>query len=216
MIRLYKKFFMMHLKSQMQYKISFFLMAFGNIFIATTGVMGIFFMFNRFNEVDGFTFQEVLLCSAVMLMGFSLAETFGRAFDRFPRMMANGQFDRALVRPWPIIFLVLVMEIQFVRLARLITAIVIFAYAIPASGVIWTWDRIVTLMLMIVCGSILFFGLFLIYAAITFFTVQGLEAMNILTDGGREHGQYPFSTSTLVIISIVQQDIGITCYFKVA
>ena len=192
-IKLYKKFFAMHLKSQMQYKISFFLLMCGNIFIAATGIIGIMFIFNRINEVEGFTFQEVLLCSAVMLMSFSLAETFARGFDTFPRMMGNGEFDRALVRPRPIIFLVLSMQIDFSRLARVATALAVFTYAIPASGVIWTWDRILTLMLMVVCGSILFFGLFLVYAAFTFFTVEGLEVMNILTDGGREHGLYPFS-----------------------
>ena len=41
-------------------------------------------MFIRFNEVEGFSFPEVLLCSATTLMAFSLAECFGRGFDRFP------------------------------------------------------------------------------------------------------------------------------------
>jgi ABC-2 type transport system permease protein len=38
-----------------------------------------------------------------------------------------------------------------------------------------------------------FFGLFLVYAAFSFFTVEGLEFMNIFTDGGREFGRYPYS-----------------------
>ncbi len=39
----------------------------------------------------------------------------------------------------------------------------------------------------------MFSGLFLIYAAICFFTLEGLEFMNILTDGAREYGKYPIS-----------------------
>jgi ABC-2 type transport system permease protein len=46
---------------------------------------------------------------------------------------------------------------------------------------------------MIICGAFLFFGLYIVYAAFSFFTIEGLEFMNILTDGGREHGRYPFS-----------------------
>lgn len=190
---LYGKFFTMHLKSQMQYKASFFLILVGNFFTSFTTLLGIFFMFTRFNQVEGFTFEEVLLCSAVMLAAFSLAECFGRGFDLFPQMLGNGEFDRALVRPQPIIFMVLSMKMDFSRLARVTQATIVFAYAIPHSGVLWTWDKILTLVLMVVCGSILFFGLFLIYAAFTFFTLEGLEFMNIFTDGGREHGQYPFS-----------------------
>ena len=45
---------------------------------------------------------------------------------------------------------------------------------------------------MIAGGTALFSGLFLIYAAICFFTLEGLEFMNVFTDGAREHGKYPF------------------------
>ena len=192
-MRLYAKFFLMHLKSQMQYKTSFFLTLIGNFFVSFSVLLGLVFMFDRFHEVGGFTFDEVLLCFAVMLSAFSLAECFARGFDHFPLMMSNGEFDRALVRPQPIIFMVLSMKIDFSRLSRVLQAVVVFVYAIPSSGVDWTADKILTLILMIVCGTVMFFALFLVYAAFTFFTIEGLEFMNIFTDGGREFGRYPFA-----------------------
>ncbi len=66
-------------------------------------------------------------------------------------------------------------------------------YTIPNSGVIWTWDKVLTLVLMILCGAAVFFGLYIVYAFFAFFTIEGLEFMNILTHGGREFGRYPFS-----------------------
>ena len=51
--------------------------------------------------------------------------------------------------------------------------------------------RILTLALMLAGGVMLFCGLFLVYAALCFFTLEGLEFMNVLTDGGREYGKYP-------------------------
>jgi len=192
-MRLYIKFFAMHLKSQMQYKLSFFLTALGQFFASFTVLLGVYFMFSRFHEVDGFQFEHVLLCFAAVLMAFSIAEMFGRGFDLFPQMFGNGEFDRALVRPRSVIFQVLAAKMDFTRLGRLFQAILVFCYAIPNSGVIWTWDKILTLLLMVVCGSLIFFALFIIYAGFTFFTVEGLEFMNIFTDGGREFGRYPFS-----------------------
>jgi len=88
---------------------------------------------------------------------------------------------------------VLAAKMDFTRLGRLIQAIVVLIYAVPNSGVVWAWDKILTLCLMIICGSLIFFGLFLVYAAFSFFTVEGLEFMNVFTDGGREFGRYPFS-----------------------
>lgn len=190
---LYLKYFSLHLKSQMQYKVSFFLTAFGQFLTSFTAFLGIWFMFARFHEVEGFRFQQVLLCFAAVLLAFSTAECFGRGFDQFPQMISNGEFDRALVRPRSLIFQVLAGKMDFTRLGRLLQSLLIFCYAIPASGIVWTPAKLLTLFLMISCGAVLFFLLFVVYAAISFFTIEGLEFMNIFTDGAREFGRYPFS-----------------------
>jgi len=192
-MNLYLKYFSIHLKSQMQYKGSFFMTFFGQFILSFTGFIGVYFMFNRFNEVDGFTFPQVLICFGAVLMAWSLSEMIGRGFDKFPKILGNGQFDRMLVRPRSIIFQAIAFEIDFTRLGRMVQAIIVLAYAIPNCGVTWTPDKIFTLVMMISCGSMVFFALFIIFAAFSFFTTEGLEFMNILTHGGQEFGRYPFS-----------------------
>lgn len=192
-MKLYFKYFSIHLKSQMQYKVTFFLNIFGRIIMSFATVLGVLFMFTRFNEVEGFTLSQTLLCTSVVTMAFSLAEVFARGFDIFPRLLGNGEFDRALVRPRGIIFQVLGSHIEFIRLGLLVQAVAVLCYAIPNSGVTWTWDKILTLFLMISCGAVVFFSLYIVYASFAFFTTEGLEFMNILTDGGREFGRYPFA-----------------------
>ena len=190
---LYAKYVSIQFKSQMQYKTSFFLTIFGQFLVSFTVLLGLYFMMNRFHSVDNFTLQEVLLCFATVLMAFSLAECFARGFDQFPQMISNYELDRVLVRPCGVIFQVLASKTEFTRLGRLTQAVLVFCYAIPTSGIEWTWDKILTLVLMIVCGMIVFFSLFLIYAAVAIFTIEGIEFMNVLTDGGREFGTYPYS-----------------------
>jgi len=192
-MRLYLKYFSIHLKSQMQYKTSFFLTAMGQFLVSFSAFLEIYFMFERFHKIDGFSYTEVLLCFAAVLMSFSIAECFARGLDSFPSMIGNGEFDRVMVRPRNEILQVLGSKIEFSRLGRFIQAVIVFVYAIPASGVTWTWDKILTLALMIVMGVLVFFGLFLIYASLCFFTTEGLEFMNIFTDGMREFGKYPLS-----------------------
>jgi len=192
-MKLYLKYFAINLKSQMQYKATFLLNLFGRIVIAFATVAGVWFMFLRFNEVEGFTLSQVLLCTAVTTMSFAMSETFARGFDIFPRLLGNGQFDRFLVRPRNIIFQVLASQMEFARLGILIQAIFVFAYALPRSGIAWTWDKILTLILMVSCGALVFFALYVVYAAFAFFTTEGLEFMNILTHGGREFGRYPYA-----------------------
>lgn len=75
----------------------------------------------------------------------------------------------------------------------LIQAVLVLCYDIPFSGIIWTWDKILTLFLMIISGSAVFLGLFLIKAACSFITIENLNFMNVFTYGARRFGRYPFS-----------------------
>lgn len=177
----------------MQYKTSFFLMVLGQFLASFSAVAVIYFMMSRFHRVDGYTFNEILLCFAVTSMSFSLSECFARGFDQFPQMLGDGTFDRIMVRPRSVMLQVLGSKVELSRIGRLVQSTIVFAYAIPRSGIVWTWEKSLTLILMMGCGMLIFSGLFIIYAALCFFTTQGLEFMNVLTDGGREFGSYPFS-----------------------
>ena len=61
------------------------------------------------------------------------------------------------------------------------------------AGVQWSAMKILSLILMVSGCAAVFACLFMVYAAFCFFTLEGLEFMNIFTDGGRELGQYPIS-----------------------
>jgi len=192
-MKLYFHYLSMQLKSQMQYKVSFFMTVLGQFLVAFTTFLSVYFMFSRFHSVNGFTFSEVLLCFAVVLMAFSTAECFVRGFDVFPRLIRSGDLDRILVRPRGVVFQVLTSNVEFSRLGRFLQSVLMMAYAIPNCGVVWTADKILTLVLMLIGGMGVFSALFVLYAGFSFFTIEGLEFMNIFTDGSREFGKYPLA-----------------------
>ncbi|MDF2541459.1 MAG: hypothetical protein K0S47_1177 [Herbinix sp.] len=192
-MKLYVHYFVIHIKSIIQYKTSFFFTTLGQFLVSFNVFLGIYFMFDRFQAVKGYRYSEVLICFSIVLMGFTLAETFVRGFDVFAQMISNGEFDRLLLRPRNTIFLILASKIELTRLGRLVQAIVILSYAMITADIVWSWDKIITLILMILGGSVIFSCLFVLYASICFFTLEGLEFMNILTDGGREFGKYPIN-----------------------
>lgn len=175
----------------MQYKVSFLLTTIGQFLVSFNVFLGVWFMFDRFHEVKGYTYSECLICFSVVLMSFSIAECFFRGFDVFSAIIGKGEFDRILVRPRGLIFQVLGQRIEFTRIGRLLQAVVMLAYSMRKSGIIWDGFRVTTLVLMIVGGTVVFAGIFLLYASICFFTLEGLEFLNVLTDGAREYGKYP-------------------------
>lgn len=190
-MRLYGKYFMIHLKSAMQYKASFLMTAIGQFLVTFKVFLGVYFMMGRFGTIRGYSYSEVLLCFAAMLLEFTLAEMFARGFDSFSSIISNGEFDRIMVRPRNEIFQILGARIELTRISRMLMAVVMFVYAIKTCSIEWSASKVITVFFMIIGGVLLFSGLFLIYASICFFTIEGLEFMNIFTDGAMEYGKYP-------------------------
>jgi len=190
-VKLYMHYVSANVRSAMQYKASLLLMIMGQLLVSFSTFFGIHFMFMRFSSVKGYTYPEVLLCFAIVLMQFSLAEMFARGFDTFAGIVRRGEFDRVLVRPRSTILQVLGAKFEVSRIGRMAQAVIIFAYAMGSGTVEWTAARVATVLLMLLGGTLLFAGLFLVYAALCFFTLEGLEFMNVFTDGGREYGKYP-------------------------
>lgn len=190
---LYGHYVSIHVKSMMQYKMSFLLAVTGQFLVSFNVFLGMFFMFQRFSAVGGFTYSQVLLCFSVFLMEFSLAECTARGFDTFSSMVRKGEFDRVMVRPRGLIFQVLGSRFELTRIGRMLQAVVMFIYGVRKSGICWSVPKVITVIFMLISGTALFFGIFLVYAALCFFTLESLEIMNIFTDGAREFGKYPVS-----------------------
>ena len=159
-MKLYFRYVGMLFKSQMQYKASFLFMVLGQFLTSFTAFLGVFFLFDRFHSVSGFSFSEVLICFAVVLMAFSTAECFVRGFDAFGRLIRSGNLDRILVRPRSVVFQVLTSNMDFSRVGRFFQAVAMLGYAIPTCGVVWTPDKILTLVLMLLGGIAVFSGIF--------------------------------------------------------
>lgn len=191
-MKLYFHYLSIHLKSQMQYRVSFFLTLFAQGLAACTWVFGLWALMDRFQKINGFHFGEVLLCFAVMNLAFSLTECFMAGVDHFPALISRGEFDRILLRPHNAMLQVLCAQIDFARFGRIITAAAALAYAIPASGVVWNPAKVILLVLMLLAGGCIFTGTFWLGASLSFFFIEGIECMNIFTYGMREFGAYPF------------------------
>lgn len=190
-IRLYKKYLQIHIQSRMQYKTSFYLTVMGQFLSSFNVFLGIYFLFQRFHQVEGFTYSEVLLCFSFNLMEFALAEMFARGLDSFQILISNGEFDRMLVRPRNEIFQVIASRLELSRIGRIFQTVFMLGYAVLTCQVSWNPAKILTVCSMLVGGTVVYSGIFLLHAAVCFFTIEGIEAMNVFTYGANEFGRYP-------------------------
>lgn len=211
-MKVYFKMMLLNLESQMQYKLSFIMTLLGQFVTAFAGFFSIEFMFKHIKVVNGFGYTDVILCFSIVTLSFSVGEALGSGFAVFSGILGNGGFDRAMVRPRNVILQILAPNVDFTRAGLLIQAVCVLVYAIPQSNICWDYKKIFTFILMIVCGSILFFSLFLFKATFAFFTVQDLEFLNLFTYGAKEFGKYPFSVYGKGILNILTYFIPLALF----
>ena len=190
-MKLYLKFFKMHLNSQLQYRASFIL-SFRSQFIVFFGYyFTILCLFDNFSNIKGFTLYEVLLTFSIIQFGFAFCETFFRGMDVFDELIISGNFDKLLLRPRNIMFQVFTEDMSLVRIARLLQAVIILIIALVKINIDWDIYKIITVIFMLMSSILIFLGIFILAASYCFVTVKGLEVRNVFTDGGKHMAQYP-------------------------
>ena len=190
-MRLYLKFFKMHLNSQLQYRVSFVLSFISQFIVFFGYYFTIICLFDNFSNIKGFTLYEVLLTFSIIQFGFAFCETFFRGMDTFDELIISGNFDKLLLRPRNIMFQVFTEEMSLVRFARLLQALIILIISLIKINVDWDIYKIITIIFMIISSVVIFLGIFILSASYCFITVKGLEIRNVFTDGGKHMAQYP-------------------------
>lgn len=192
-LRLYLRYTAISIRSQMQYRASFLLMLIGQLLVTGTEFLAIWALFARFGSLRGYTLPQIALFYGVMIVGFGLAESFARGFDVFPRMIRAGDFDRLLLRPLSTPFQLAAQELQLMRAGRYVQALAVLGWACGSLGLLSCPSRLVLVGLMTLGCWALFYGLIVLQATLSFWTVDGIELMNSLTFGGTEVGQFPIT-----------------------
>ena len=181
------------IRGQMQYRLPFFFDLFGTLFITLTEFTSFALVLPRFENIGGWTLGEVAVLYGTVNISFGLMDMLFSGFDpsNFGRQVRLGAFDQLLLRPISITLQVFGMEFMLRRIGRIAVGGGILALALHLTNIHWTVTKGL-LLLLAIAGQVAYFGgLFMIGATITFWTVESIEFVNILTYGGTELISYP-------------------------
>ncbi|MDP2872009.1 MAG: ABC-2 family transporter protein [Bacillota bacterium] len=192
-IRLYGRYVSLSLQSQMQYRASFVMFALANGLSALLEFFATAALFARFGSLRGWALPEVALFYGMVHTAFALAEAAGRGFDVFHLHVRNGTFDRMMLRPRSTVLQVLGQDFQLLRVGRFAQGLFVLLWGAASLGMRWTAESVFLAVLSVVGGALLFSGLFVLQATLSFWSVEGLEIANTLTYGGVEAAQFPLS-----------------------
>ena len=190
-MKLYFKYLSLQLKSAFEYRASLIFDMLSSALSTIACFCGILCLFQKYDTIGSYTINEVLITYALVTFAFALSECFFRGFDQFDKLVRTGELDRLLIRPRSMFLQVLGYKVEFNKFGRILFSGVILFVAILKASIEWSALKVLTFALMIICSIIIFAGIFLIYSSISIFTIEGLEAVSVISNGGRDLCYYP-------------------------
>ncbi len=198
-IELYGRLISVQIRSKLQYRVSFLFNLAGTIFSTSIAFGALALVFQRFDHIGGWTLGQVAFLYGTIETSFGVMDLTFSGFNPnifAPQMVQRGGFDRLLLRPVNVTLQVLGSDVAVRHLGKFIQGLVILSIALTMNDVRWTPAKIAYLPV-VIASIVCFFGsLFIAGSTITFWTVQKIEAINILTYGGNEMMSYPMHIYT--------------------
>lgn len=184
--RLYLRLLNVQLVSQIQYRTSFIFQLLGTALISSLEFASLALAMQRFEFLGGWNIGEIAFLVGLVEVGFGAMDMIFSGFDPqyFGQSIRKGSFDQVLLRPIPSGVQVLGSDLGLRRIGRIVTGFIILFYSFSVVPIAWTAIKILLIPVLIVSLLIFFGALFVIGATFTFWTVDAIEVMNILTYGG--------------------------------
>lgn len=209
---LYFKYISMVARSRMQYTLSIWMQIGGQFLMFFTELIALYMLFDRFGALGDWTLGEVALCFGIVQTSFAFAEMVAVGFDTFGKLIVSGDFDRLLLRPRSLILQVFGSDFAILRFGKLVQGLISLVVAVIWLDMSWTAPKVCTLILMIISAAFIFTGIFVLGAALSFITIEGLEVVNLFSYGGRELASYPLTIYNKWIIRFFTFIIPFGCF----
>ncbi len=209
---MYFKYLSMHFKSSLEYRHNTFMVTLSSVIVSVGELLAIYVMFKQFETVGNWGFYESALMFGIITAVFAFAECFARGYDEFATLIKNGDLDRMLVRPVNIHKQIFSSKIEFTKLARFILGIAVCVYSLIKINITWTFFKVIVLIATFICGVTVIWGLFMIGAGVSIYTVENLEFINIITNGSKEISFYPLNIYNKWLTRIFTFVIPMACF----
>lgn len=180
-------------RSQTQFRVSFTMDVVTSFIVFAFEFGALAALFVRFRTLGGWSLGEVAFMGGLAAMSFKTMDMLFSGFDPpdFGDAVRKGTFDAILLRPAPLTLQVLGSRFVFHRLGAIAEGMAVFALANWLVDVRWTAAKLAFMPVVFVGQMAFFAALFIAGSTVTFWTIDSIEAVNILTYGGHELNQYP-------------------------
>ena len=188
---LWRRLIAKRVRSQVAYPVSFLLQLGSTSLLFFVELLVVALLFRQVETLGGWRLAEIAFLYGISAVAIGCALCLGSGLVAFPDQIRQGGFDQVLTRPASAFVQVLAADLRLDRLGRVLNGAFVFGYALVVLDVEWTVGRLLYLPVVVLSAAVVFGALFVLEAALCFWTTQGLEVINAFTFGGATVSQYP-------------------------
>lgn len=211
----YKKFFVMYMKSRLIYKADFTLGFFSQLVNLIFSVAFISLLFTQVENIQGWTFNEILLLTGFSGLILNLHHVFLFTLYKLGESyIISGKLDRYFVRPLNMLFQVFARYIADDNISKLLANSVIIAYAWNQLSYTLTPLKVLYGLTAVFSGVMVIGAIFLVFATTAFWTGRS-QAVFWLFFRISDFRKYPYNifSQPIQLLLITLVPIAFTSFF---
>lgn len=190
-------------KGMMTYRWSFLANCISQALDYSVTFLLMWIMISAFRTMNGWNAYEVMLLYAFSLFAYGIAGTFFfNIMNLVPGQILKGAFDDVLVKPVKMLPYLISSSFICNYIAHMTLSAIVMAVCMRALKLSFTWRFLGRTAGILLCGSLIYAGLFLIVTASAFLTAK-IDALFQVMYYFREVSYYPVSIFPRVIQVIV-------------
>ena len=197
LLKMYRHFVIIYMKGKLAYHFSLVFEL-----IANTIQIGIYFagfmvIFHNFDNIAGWTQNEVLFMFTTSWLTYSLSCFFcWRPMKDMGELIRSGKFDLYLTRPiGPMLYMVL-QQFQCTFVPRLVLSVFFWIYSMQSLSINWTVSNLIYYAVNMFSSFVIFSAITIFTGSISFWAVKSEEIVSLLTNnnhGLKNYTDYPIT-----------------------
>jgi ABC-2 type transport system permease protein len=185
-VGVYAALAMASLRSNVQQPATLAVRLVGSALVAICEAFGVVLLVDRFGTIAGWRAPQIIVLAALVFTGQGIANAVGNRLrpDDMSLVIRRGTFDQVLTRPVSPLGFVMTSYVELRFVGRSLAGAGLLVWAGDRANVQCTPAHVGVAVLAVACCAVMEFSLMVLGAAMTFYTVQGSEAVTMVLDGG--------------------------------
>ena len=178
-------------RAVMSYRASFALMLGASILVTSLDFVVIVLMFQHTDQLGGWSLPELAFLYGTSGFALGTANLLVGSSESLGDKIRTGALDTMLIRPAPALAQLCAERFSLRRLGRPLQATAVLLWSLGALDVHWSWDRVLLVPVLLLCGTVIFGAVFIGGASFQFWWGEARELQNSFTYGGATLLHYP-------------------------